>query len=559
LKGRNYLSIGCQIYCMSNPRINDKLRKLTPVIGEQAKALASLYAVSSPDERMELESIIDSLLLFQVEKTHQPKTLLAPADNEELTGEYPLGKVVYPKSTHKTFGLKEAEWLRHILICGASGSGKTNLTFVILDELRKKDKPFLVFDWKKNYRDLLQKKEYADLRVYTIGEESAPFHFNPLIPPPGVAPGQWLGQLLDVLCHAYFVGHGVAYLLREEFQAIFQELGIFDGSQQYPSFREAYERLRYRRMKGRESLWKASTMRVLSQLCWVAGLGPYLDTDKPLAPETLLNRSVVFEMDALSDADKTFFTEVILLWLYEYKKHNTRKREQFEHAIIVEEAHHVLSRRKEKATGGETVMEFIVRQIREMGNAIIIIDQEPSKLANSVLANTSSKFILTLGNGRDIHEMVMALALEKEHREYIDRLDIGEALVKVKGRVNTPILVKFPHYEIEKGKVTNSILQSFMLWNSDSSAGSNGPRASRDQNRESNKVRDSIYIPPGLERKFLAQIKKFPDFGVKEHYKELGVSIDKGNKCKKYLLKKGKIKEVQQGRKKCLEIVEEEK
>ena len=93
------------------------------------------------------------------------------------------------------------------------------------------------------------------------------------------------------------------------------------------------------------------------------------------------------ELDALSDADKIAFVETIILWVYEYRKGEGR-REQFKHALLVEEAHHILSQMKEHSEGAETIMETCLRQIREFGEGVIVIDQEPSKLSNSIKANT---------------------------------------------------------------------------------------------------------------------------------------------------------------------------
>lgn len=59
--------------------------------------------------------------------------------------------------------MREKEWTRHMLITGMTGVGKTNLSFHLLRELKRHGKPFLVFDWKKNYRDLLQLNEFKKL------------------------------------------------------------------------------------------------------------------------------------------------------------------------------------------------------------------------------------------------------------------------------------------------------------------------------------------------------------------------------------------------------------
>ena len=43
-----------------------------------------------------------------------------------------------------------------------------------------------------------------------------------------------------------------------------------------------------------------------------------------------------------------------------------------------------------------------MRQIREFGEAVVVIDQEPSKLSNLIKANTYCKIVFNLGNGKDI-------------------------------------------------------------------------------------------------------------------------------------------------------------
>ena len=55
------------------------------------------------------------------------------------------------------FCLREKDFVRHICITGMSGSGKTNLALNILENLSTQRKPFLVFDWKKSFRPLLNK------------------------------------------------------------------------------------------------------------------------------------------------------------------------------------------------------------------------------------------------------------------------------------------------------------------------------------------------------------------------------------------------------------------
>ena len=132
--------------------------------------------------------------------------------------------------------------------------------------------------------------------------------------------------------------------------------------------------------------------------------------------------------------------------------------ETFKHALVIEEAHHILSHLKEKVAGAETIMETNLRQIREFGEALIVIDQEPAKLSDSIKANTYTKIMFNLGNGKDMLEMSSCMALSKEEYEYLNLLEVGHAIVSLKGRVFVPLHVAFPKVTLQKGVITDTDL-----------------------------------------------------------------------------------------------------
>ncbi len=439
------------------PEISEKLRKLKSV-DDQADLLWLLYLSGDSEERQETEELIDILLDQKIGKDFNKNIHLDPEPTYACEGEYHLGTIIYPDKSYARFGIRENEWLKHILITGMSGVGKTNLCFQILKELKKNKKPFMVFDWKRNYRDLIQLSRFEDLKIYTIGSRISAFFFNPLIPPDKIDPGVWLARLVDIIKHAYFCGDGVEYLLRLAIEKVYERHGVFEGSGSYPTFSEIKAYVLSLPLTGRMSLWKASTMRALESMTYKYGLGISFETKEKIDIGKLLEQDIIIEMDSVSDNDKVFFTEALILWIYEYRK-NESKRELFKHAILIEEAHHILSNQKENLDGAETIIETSLRQIREFGEAIVAIDQEPSKLSDSIKANTYCKITFNLGNGKDILDISQCMMLEIEEMKYIDLLKIGQAIVKLKGRATRPMLINVPHIRIIKGKVTDDILK----------------------------------------------------------------------------------------------------
>lgn len=441
--------------------VEEKLRKLLPVDRPGAQAAWLSYLSGEGAERDETSDLLDILLFFQAQKGFEKGIFLDAPAAHTCSGSYPLGQVMYPPGTpYCAFGLREDEWIRHLLLTGMTGAGKTNLAFLILRQFSQHQKPWLVFDWKRNYRDVMQLPAFAGTRVFTVGRAIAPFRFNPLFPPPGTDAGEWLTKLVDVIKHAYFVGEGVEYLLRTAIDAEYRDAGLFDAElRRAPALVNVRSQIVRMRLSGRMQLWKASALRVLESLCFRHGLGPVVNVTEPWNHRELLAGNVILELDALSDADKVFLTEALILWVYELRK-TEGQRERFKHALLIEEGHHVLSEKKEQAAGAETIMETCLRQIREFGEAVVVIDQEPTKLSNSIKANTHTKITFNLGNGQDVLDMAQCMGLDKEEQNCIPLLDVGHAIVRMKGRLFHPLLVRFPKASIRKGIIDDRFIAS---------------------------------------------------------------------------------------------------
>ncbi|RKX91121.1 MAG: hypothetical protein DRP84_12120 [Spirochaetes bacterium] len=433
--------------------IDRLLRKLEPVIGKNAKILWYLnnLAKDSKEARQNTE-LIKLMANKKAKQDYKEEISLPPPRPDKLIGKYRLGEVLYPESYYGEFGLRENEFIRHILITGMTGTGKTNLSFHLLRQLKKHNRPFLVFDWKKNYRNLKQLPEFKDLKIINLTSEGEMFKFNPLIPPQKVNPKHWMTLLVDVIKHAFFVSHGVEYFFRKGLDYLYEQFGIFEGKNKYPTFRDLEKVLQKEFVRGREMLWMSSAKRVLASLTFSGLLGDIINTREQQPIEELLNKDVIIELDNLATIERIFFIEALLLWIYHYRKTQS-KREEFKHAIIIEEAHHIVSSKKEYEFGEETIIETIIRMIREFGESIIIIDQEPGKLSNSILANTLCKISFNLGNGKDVSTISRAMNLTREEKRYIDKLKVGHAIIKMKERFSEPIHIRFPLVPIIKSPV----------------------------------------------------------------------------------------------------------
>ena len=236
-------------------RVKEALRRLRPFWGAKADQVYRAYLLEDTEGKAQIETYLEALVAQSVEfdinsDIEEP----LPPDQPLADGPYCLGTVVYSGKPIGSFGLREQEWIQHVGIFGRTGAGKTNVGYLVLRELKRHKKPFLVFGWKRNYRDLIVKPDFEGVEVYTIGRPIAPLSFNPLIPPIGTPPKTWLKKIIEIIAHAYMLGNGVLYLLQQSIDAVYERYGVYsDTCQRYPTFRDILEELRHYPGKGREA------------------------------------------------------------------------------------------------------------------------------------------------------------------------------------------------------------------------------------------------------------------------------------------------------------------
>jgi hypothetical protein len=499
-------------------------------MGQQMEEVFIAYCAADIEGKKQIERYLELAVAKHIpQRLEQYESDLIPPTQDEAKGQYPLGSVQYAGKSLYEFGLREDEWIQHIAVLGRSGAGKTNVGFVLLRELQKKGKPFLVFDWKRNYRDLLSVEEFKDVEVYTIGRNIAPLSFNPLIPPAGTNPKTWLKKLNEVIAHSYCLGNGVLFLLQQAVDAVYKEAGVYDGTvKNWPTFKDVLIKARGMDLRGRESGWLSSTLRALSSLCF-GDMDTLLNTHSNESLNHLLEKSVILELDALTQSDKVFFAEAMLLWFHHMRMAED-KRENFKHCLVIEEAHHLLSDERRSLLGGQSVMDIIFREIREFGEALVLLDQHPSKISLYAIGNTYLTVCMNLKHKTDINAVAQCLLLDKE-KDLLGSLEVGEAVVKLQGRIARPFMIKVPEFVIHKGAVTDTLIKERHMrsaaWSSPTE-----PAPSVEPSPEVSQDTDAKRPQSDPMTRFLKDILDNPESGIAARYKRLALSVRQGQKLK---------------------------
>jgi len=439
-------------------QVQELCRKLKPILGKKVDRLWAAYISESElGGRADIEQTLQLLAAkhlntdYNIDRSPYPP----PSQQFAISGDINLGNVSYGDREMYPFLLKSPRLKEHILVAGRSGSGKTNLTFILMQGIMARGIKVIALDWKRGYRDLMSL--YPDLQVYTIGREIAPFRFNPLIPPPGCEPNVWIKFIVDVIAGAYLGGEGVISLLVAGLDHLYRDAGVYDKMQtHWPTIQDLLVWLKTVKLKGRAAMWQASAERILLAMTY-GEFGSVLNTQDNSSMAQLLDNSVVLEMDGLSSSsDRVMFSEALTLYLYRLRLEQGPQK-VLTNMIILEEAHNLLL---QKASGSrESVLENSIRMIRQYGMGYVFVDQSASLLSKVAFANSYATVALSQKLKSDVQTIASAMNLTDEQKQSLSTLAIGSAVVRLADEHPEPFLIKIPLCSVKEGSVSDEMVQ----------------------------------------------------------------------------------------------------
>lgn len=436
-------------------------KKLKPVLGNQADKLWHMYLAEDIQNRdafaQDIEIIAEKFL--KEEPLENQQILLEPPNEDDSRGTYLLGDILYNKKKLHELHLEPEDFQKQIGIFAITGEGKTNLAYLLALQLLKSKTPFMVIDWKRSWRNLLSLKnehpELNNVQVYTIGRDTLPFLWNVFRAPPGTDKESWIGTIADALERSHLSGPGVAYYFNKIYSRLFKKL----PDDFYPNFFDGTRELRNIRVFGREANWKQTAQRIFQSFT-LGRAAKYFNTRNPIKLEELLNKPVILELDLeMPKPLRVFFSEMILRWIHLYRL-SRGETDNLRHVLFLEEVHNLFSQNgfyKESKS-----LENLYREIRGFGQGLVSITQHPSLLPIELLGNCHTQIYLGLQHADDITTARKSLFLSYDEDFYLNTLNVGECIVKIKNRVE-PCLVKTPLVPVTKELVTDEWLRLFSL------------------------------------------------------------------------------------------------
>ena len=350
--------------------------------------------------------------------------------------------------------VNQADLVKHGLIVGVPGSGKTTAVFNILSQLWDPQVsgvrvPFMVLEpAKTEYRALKTLPGLKDdLLVFTLGDERiSPFRFNPFRVPEGIALETHIARLNACFVGAFNLFDPLPLLFDQTIREAYAAKGWLDDSVggdfalEPPTLSDVClqaESVLARAGYVGESQGniRAALLQRLNSLRR-GSKGRMLDTQASIPFDVLMQRPVILELDALNGDEKALLMMFILTSVYEYAKSTRRSGAPLSHLLVVEEAHNLIGRSQIESEHRANPQVHAVRlftqmlaEMRALGQGILIADQLPTAIAPEAMKQTNIKMLMRMTALDDRTEMGNTMDLDAENLKAVTRFKTGQAYI----------------------------------------------------------------------------------------------------------------------------------
>lgn len=309
----------------------------------------------------------------------------------------------------------------HIGIFGTTGSGKSNLVKVLASSvLDSANYGLVIFDVHNEYcRDLSQHpKASGQLCVYNTNPESPEVtkltvNFDEIEPIDLMACATFSEVQLDALYKlaAVWQEHWMDYVLKYEPEDIIDELKGCTGQKFQPR-----------------------TISKIKSVCWNLQQELNIQSDQEPVIEKILSnieagKIVLVELKNTSSIGEQALAALLskkLLQRYVNKTQASLSKLR-PVLIVLEEAHRFLGKREQSSNN---VFARLVSEARKFNMGLCVVDQQPRLLADKVLSQLNTLFILGLASKADRSKLeTMCRKDILQQRNEIKNLDCGEMIV----------------------------------------------------------------------------------------------------------------------------------
>ncbi|MFX1455413.1 MAG: ATP-binding protein [Promethearchaeota archaeon] len=386
--------------------------------------------------------ILNLLVYFQVDESivnlDKPSRLISKM------GEILIGRILKGKMKKHKFYLSVKDLEKHMFICGATGTGKSNFLMNFLINFSKILKiPFFLVEFKGEYHFL--QKRIEDTLIYWPGENFSINIFNP----GEVNPLIHAERLFDILKSGKFIDENSEFSPQMEkvLVEILTKVCQSEASQNWKGF-EHYCEIYLKENKNSIPMLNQTLISIKNRIRRYS-IGPLkvlfenkdcIDIRDLFKQNILLDLSSIIRLGGEKE-DALFFLNMILKYLWdENLSKGANDFNGIKHLTIIEDAQYFAPQgllNKNKIT---SYLEDIALLQRGTGECLVTLATRPD-ISKEILANNG--IVITFKNHLEKDVMCELLNLDNEKRNYLSILEEGQCIIRVNS-VKEPFLLSVP-------------------------------------------------------------------------------------------------------------------
>lgn len=369
--------------------------------------------------------------------------------------------------------------VKHSLIVGSTGCGKTTTCKTIINEVLNRDIPVLIIEpakdeyvrwavkWNEEHPENpvnIYMPGVKNLEMFGVKEGAralSPLKLNPF--QPAAVEGAPIDLLtrceqLTALINASLPNSDILPVIMEEaFFTFMSETYKYEFTSGETKQKEDYPKLdkvlpvARKILNGRGYSQEvanglAAALNTRFQYLVRGKRGEILNVFRSTSYEKLFSQTTVVNLSKIANQkDKALIMSLLMLSLYEYRisaynydenyRRNAQKNELL-HLTVVEEAHNVLARPRTDLAGVGNPQQVVadlfgnmLSEIRGYGEGLMIVDQVPTRLIDDAVRNTNYKIAHRLSAKEDVEVMASALGLRLDQQGLIPLLQQGQAVI----------------------------------------------------------------------------------------------------------------------------------
>lgn len=372
----------------------------------------------------------------------------------------PLGTVFHMgEETQEKASLMRDSLAMHTFVTGATGAGKSNAVYHLLDQLADEKVTFLVIEPAKGeYKNVFGSNGIA--AVYgTNPKHGALLRLNPFRFPKEIHVLEHLDRLVEIFNVCWPMYAAMPAILKEAIEEAYVQAGwdlcrSENPEEKYPTFldvereiKELLERSEY--SSDSKGDYKGALLTRIHSLS--TGLNGVIFVPDDLTDAELFDKNVIVDLSRVGSMEtKALIMGLLVMKLNEYRMADEGEGNRvLRHVTVLEEAHHLLRRTSTEQSSessnllGKSVelLSNAIAEMRTYGEGFIIADQSPGMLDLSAIRNTNTKIILRLPEQSDRELVGYAAGLKEEQIGELAKLPRGVAAVYQNDWI-APVLVQ---------------------------------------------------------------------------------------------------------------------